>query len=118
LIWKIYGTNPLECPKCGGQRRLVAIVTNDKSLVRILNYYGESTELPKLQPARAPPVEDDELCQLEIREVVERRGTKEELNPEQSKQSTTRPAKPTLADLVARGVVFRAEEMRRVGKSR
>lgn len=108
LIWQVYGVNPLECPRCGGERRLIAVVMNDESLVRILNHFGESTKLPHLQPARAPPIEDNELCQLDLEEFFERQGITGHMEPQKPREETKTPK--TLDELLARGLVYFAKE--------
>jgi hypothetical protein len=55
LIWKIFGIDPLRCPRCGSERRIISIVLQDDVIVKILGHLGLPTELPSLHPARAPP---------------------------------------------------------------
>ena len=55
LIWKLYGVDPLVCGKCGGDRRILAIVFDRASIKRILTHLGHPTTLPAHKPARAPP---------------------------------------------------------------
>ena len=64
---------PIDCGSfgvyyhCNGHR--------DESLVRILNHFGESSKLPRLQKARAPPIiDDEEFCQLDVEQWLERHG--------------------------------------------
>ena len=45
----------LQCTKCQGRMKLVAMVTDPKSVVRYLRSIGEPTELPQRAPARGPP---------------------------------------------------------------
>jgi hypothetical protein len=58
LIFKVYGTDPKECPKCHSQMELVAIVFSAKSLQRIIAHLKIPGDLPVFKPARAPPEED------------------------------------------------------------
>jgi len=55
LIWKIFGVDPLICPKCGGQRIILAVIFDDASLVRIAAHLGLPSQPPAQAPARAPP---------------------------------------------------------------
>ena len=45
----------LECKACGGERRIVAGITERKVVVRILEHLGLPTEIPALARARPPP---------------------------------------------------------------
>ena len=40
LIKKIYEVDPLICPKCGGQMRIIAFVEDYKVIRKILDYLG------------------------------------------------------------------------------
>ncbi len=40
LIWKVYQADPLVCRKCGGPLKVVAYVTDDLSITRILDHLG------------------------------------------------------------------------------
>ena len=55
LIWKIYGIDPQICPKCGGERDIIAVILRDDVIVKILEHVGLPARLPALKPARAPP---------------------------------------------------------------
>ena len=55
LIWKLYGVDPLVCPKCGGQRIILAVIFDDESLSRIAAHLGLPAQPPAQAPARAPP---------------------------------------------------------------
>jgi Putative transposase len=43
------------CPNCHGPMKLVAMVTDPKSVTRLLRSLGEPAEAPKRVPARGPP---------------------------------------------------------------
>jgi hypothetical protein len=55
LLKRTFGVDVLECPKCKGRMKLLAVVTDPKSMERILRHLGEATEPPKREPARGPP---------------------------------------------------------------
>ena len=59
LIARIYEVFPLLCPKCGGQMRLIAFVTEGTQIRRILDHIGVDSEPPHISPARGPPLWDD-----------------------------------------------------------
>jgi uncharacterized protein YbaR (Trm112 family) len=52
---RTFAIDVLACPKCEGRMRLVAMVTDEKSVRRYLRALGEPTELPARSPARGPP---------------------------------------------------------------
>jgi hypothetical protein len=43
------------CPSCGGQRRLIALITGGAVVRKILDCLGLPTAAPALAPARSPP---------------------------------------------------------------
>ncbi len=49
LIHKIFEVDPLLCPNCGKEMRIIAFITNDQEVKKILKHIGEETE-------RAPPL--------------------------------------------------------------
>jgi hypothetical protein len=49
----------LECPKCHGRLRIVAVITKREPIRRILAHLGMATEAPPLAHARDPT--DDQL---------------------------------------------------------
>jgi hypothetical protein len=49
---------PLLFPKCGGQIRLIAFITEGVQIRRILDHIGVDSEPPRISPARAPPLWD------------------------------------------------------------
>ena len=59
LIARIYEVFPLLCPKCGGQMRLIAFITEGAQIRRILDHIGMDSEPPQISPARGPPLWDD-----------------------------------------------------------
>jgi hypothetical protein len=52
---RTFGIDVLECPKCKGRMKLLAVVTDPKSIQRMLRHLGEATEPPTREPARGPP---------------------------------------------------------------
>ena len=59
LIARIYEVFPLLCPKCGGQMRLIACITEGMQIRRILDHIGVDSEPPHISPARGPPLWDE-----------------------------------------------------------
>jgi len=47
---------PLLCPRCGGEMRIIAFITEAVAVRDILAHLGEPTSLPRLMPARGPPL--------------------------------------------------------------
>ena len=43
-------------PKCGGEMRIIAFITEAVVIRKILGHLGEQTSPPALKPARAPPL--------------------------------------------------------------
>jgi hypothetical protein len=65
LIARIYEVFPLLCPKCGGQMRLIAFITEGTQIRKILDHIGVDSEPPYISPARGPPLWDDCDAQLD-----------------------------------------------------
>jgi hypothetical protein len=59
LIARIYEVFPLLCPKCGGQMRLIAFITEGTQIRKILDHIGVDSEPPHISLARAPPLRDE-----------------------------------------------------------
>jgi hypothetical protein len=55
LLRRTFEIDVLSCTACGGRMRLVALLTETKSVARFLKAIGEPTELPARAPARGPP---------------------------------------------------------------
>jgi len=55
LLKRVFEIDVLTCPWCGGQRRLIALITDGQVVRRILEHLGLPTAAPVLAPARAPP---------------------------------------------------------------
>ena len=65
LIARIYEVFPLLCPKCGGQMRLIAFITEGVQIRKILDHIGVDSEPPHISPARGPPLWDDCDAQMD-----------------------------------------------------
>ena len=55
----IYEVFPPLCPKCGGQMRLIAFISEGTQIVKILDHIGVDSESPHIAPARGPPLWED-----------------------------------------------------------
>ena len=55
LLKRTFAVDVLACEKCHGRLKLVAMVTDAKSIARFLKRLGEPTEPPPRLPARGPP---------------------------------------------------------------
>ena len=56
LLARIHEVLPLPCPKCGGEMKIIAFITEGKVILDILGHLGEPTSPPRLMPARGPPL--------------------------------------------------------------
>ena len=64
LLNRVFLVDVLECPKCAGRMRIVAVVTAPANVRRILKYLGLPTEAPQLHAARPPPQTELEEAQV------------------------------------------------------
>lgn len=55
LLRRTFGLDVLACEKCKGRMKLVALVTDPKSVTRYLAAAGELVEVPDRSPSRGPP---------------------------------------------------------------
>ncbi len=55
LLRRTFGVDVLQCPKCEGRMRLLAMVTEPKGVARLLEKLGEPTDVPARSPSRGPP---------------------------------------------------------------
>ena len=63
---RVFEVDPVRCEGCGGEMELVAVITQDSEVERLLKHLGWPRGFPKNQPARAPPLPlGGEGCQLE-----------------------------------------------------
>jgi hypothetical protein len=56
LLAKIFEINPLLCPSCGSEMKIIAFVTETKPIEQILRHIGELEHAPAISPARYPPI--------------------------------------------------------------
>jgi hypothetical protein len=56
LLARIYEVFPLFCPKCGGEMRIIAFITEAPAVREIPAHLGEPTSPPRMAPARGPPL--------------------------------------------------------------
>jgi hypothetical protein len=65
LMRRTFGIDVLDCQRCGGRLRLLALIEHARIVERILRHLGLPTDRPELRPARAPPRRGDDLaCQV------------------------------------------------------
>jgi hypothetical protein len=55
LLKRVFLVDVLECPKCAGRMKILAVVTAPTTVRRILKHLGLPTEAPQLHAARPPP---------------------------------------------------------------
>jgi len=55
LLKRTFGVDVLQCSKCNGRMKLVALVTDTKSIHRYLTGIGELTDVPRRSKSRGPP---------------------------------------------------------------
>ena len=56
LLARIYEAFPLQCPICHASMRIIAFVNDLTAVGKILDHIGESTQPPRIAPARGPPL--------------------------------------------------------------
>ena len=72
LLARVGEEFPLECPACGGDIRLIAFITEQGPIRKILTHLGETLEPPPLSPARGPPTDWGDRVQVhDDREAVQ-----------------------------------------------
>ncbi|TPW20370.1 MAG: putative transposase [Elusimicrobia bacterium] len=65
-IRRVFEVDPVRCEGCGGEMELVAVITKDSEVDRLLGHLGLPRVFPKNKPARAPPLPfGGEGCQLD-----------------------------------------------------
>ena len=52
---RVFAIDALICPRCGGPRKLIALLTDGLIVRKILSHLRLPTEPLPLAPARAPP---------------------------------------------------------------
>jgi hypothetical protein len=55
LLRRVFGTEVLICPRCGGRRKVLAAIHDPESIRKVLGAMGLSAEVPVFLPARSPP---------------------------------------------------------------
>jgi hypothetical protein len=60
LLSRVYGYEPLVCPRCGGEMRVLATLHDPSSIRKILDHLDIDGSVPPLQPSRAPPPAEQE----------------------------------------------------------
>ena len=66
LMRRTFGIDVLECPRCGGRLRLIALIDQAQVVERILRHLGLPTGRPEARPPRAPPLDGrDDCCQVD-----------------------------------------------------
>ena len=55
LIKKVWEADPLLCPNCSREMRIVALIDDRKVIARILRYLGLWSQGVRVLPARVPP---------------------------------------------------------------
>jgi len=55
LLKRTFGVDVFSCPNCKGRMKLIAMVTEPKSVERYLARIGELTHVPGRSPSRGPP---------------------------------------------------------------
>ena len=58
MLARIYEVLPLLCPRCGGEMRITAFITEGAVIREILGHLGEPKSPPRLMPARGPPLRE------------------------------------------------------------
>ena len=56
LLSRIYEAFPLACPICHAKMRIIAFINDAGTVRKILDHIGESTQPPRIAPARGPPL--------------------------------------------------------------
>jgi hypothetical protein len=58
LMARVFAIDVQRCPKCGGDRVMIAFITAPSVIKKILRHLNLPTEAPPIAPARAPPQTD------------------------------------------------------------
>ena len=59
---RVFGLDVLRCIVCGKRWRLIALITRQSVIVRILSHLKLDAHPPPILPARAPPQIELEFC--------------------------------------------------------
>ena len=60
----LFGVDVLQCSKCQGRMKLVAMLTKQESILRYLASLGEPTNVPTRSPSRGPPYWKSKVLRL------------------------------------------------------
>ncbi len=55
LLKRVFQIDLTECPDCGGEVKLIAVIMERKVVRKILDHLGLPSEPPRVTPARGPP---------------------------------------------------------------
>jgi len=58
LIVRTFGLKLERCSLCGGEMKVIAVITDPSSIRHYLEGTGQSAAIPEIAPARAPPQEE------------------------------------------------------------
>ena len=61
LLARVFQFDLTECPACGGRMKIVAAVTDARSVRRYLEGVGLPSRAPPIAPARPPPQQEFDL---------------------------------------------------------
>ena len=56
MIRRVYEVDPLECPRCGGEMRVVGFITQPAVIRRILDHLRKREKVARPPPHAAQPV--------------------------------------------------------------
>ncbi len=56
LLARIYEVFPLTCAFCHAEMRIIAFITEPRTVRQILDHLGEPSRPPRFAPARGPPL--------------------------------------------------------------
>ena len=54
MLKRVYGVDPLTCPKCSSKMTVIAFITDDEVVEKILTHLGRWDPPPDLSPPSAP----------------------------------------------------------------
>ena len=60
LMTRAFLIDVLECPRCSGRMKLIALIEEPRVVRKILNHLGLPTNIPTPHPARSPPLDWEE----------------------------------------------------------
>jgi hypothetical protein len=66
LLARSFAVDVLACPSCQGRMRLLAVIKEPASIARYLAAVGESTEVPRRSPSRAPPYWKSQVLRRQV----------------------------------------------------